>query len=148
MSYQETMPYREKIAWLSMLAMLFTFGPYFTLVASGYFPAKPMPDLHQLAGYAITATLQVTLLLVGHMVLRRRNPQDAKLPADERDIAIKQRSVTAAYYVLITGMILVGVVMPFTSSGWEIVNSALFMIVFAELVQFSMVVVGYRRQAG
>jgi cytochrome b561 len=148
MFFREMMPYREKIAWLSMLAMLLTFGPYFTLVASGYFPAKPMPDLHQLAGYAITATVQVTLLLIGHVVLRRRNPLDAKLPADERDIAIKQRSVTAAYYVLITGMILVGVVMPFSSNGWHIVNSALFMIVIAQMVQYAVMVIGYRRQAG
>ncbi|WP_019676143.1 hypothetical protein [Arsukibacterium perlucidum] len=147
MSERETMPYREKVAWLSMLAMLFTFGPYFTLVASGYFPEKPLPDLRQLAGYAITAAVQVTILVIGHIVLRRNNRLDSKVPADERDIAIKQRSVSAAYYVLITGMILVGVIMPFTSSGWEIVNSALFMIVLAELVQFGMVVVGYRRQA-
>ena len=148
MSERETMPYREKVAWLSMLAMLFTFGPYFTLVASGYFPEKPLPDLRQLAGYAITAAVQVTILVIGHIVLRRKNRLDSKVPADERDIAIKQRSVSAAYYVLITGMILVGVIMPFTSSGWEIVNSALFMIVLAELVQFGMVVMGYRRQAG
>lgn len=148
MSERETIPYREKVAWLSMLAMLLTFGPYFTLVASGYFPEKPLPDLRQLTGYAITAAVQVTILISGLIILRSNNRLDAKVPADERDIAIKQRSVTAAYYVLITGMILVGVVMPFTSSGWEIVNSALFMIVVAELVQFSMVVVGYRRQAG
>lgn len=148
MSERETIPYREKVAWLSMMAMLLTFGPYFTLVASGYFPEKPLPDLRQLAGYAITAAVQVTILVSGLIILRRCNRLDAKVPADERDIAIKQRSVTAAYYVLIAGMILVGVVMPFTSSGWQIVNSALFMIVVAEMVQFSMVVVGYRRQAG
>ncbi len=148
MTYQDTMPYREKVAWLSMMAMLLTFGPYFTLVASGYFPETPLPDFRQLAGYAITAAVQVTILVVGHIVLRRNNQLDSKVPADERDIAIKQRSVSAAYYVLITGMILVGVIMPFTSNGWQIVNAALFMIVLAELVQFAMVVVGYRRQTG
>ena len=148
MLHWQVIPYREKVAWLSIAAMLATFGPYFTLVATGYFPVTPMPDLRQLAGYAVTAAVQVTILIVGHIVLRRSNPLDAKVAADERDIAIKHRSVTTAYYVLITGMILVGVVMPSSSNGWHIVNSALFMIVLAELVQYSVMVIGYRRQAG
>ena len=57
-----------------------------------------------------------------------------------------RRSVTFAYYVLIVGMILVGCVMPFHSSGWEIVNAALFMIVAAEIVHYAIIVISYRRQ--
>ncbi|WP_445426434.1 hypothetical protein [Alishewanella sp. HL-SH06] len=143
----ETMPYREKVAWLSLFAMLITFGPYFSLVATGYFPAQPLPDLRQLIGYAITVAIQLTLLGIGHLLLRFFNPAEAKLQPDERDTAIKQYSVSIAYYVLITGMILVGVVMPFSNSGWDIVNAALFMIVLAEMVQYGMVAVSYRRQA-
>lgn len=58
-------------------------------------------------------------------MLRRRSPADARVPLDERDLDIKRRSITAAYFVLITGMILIGVVMPFQSHGWAIVNAAL-----------------------
>lgn len=43
-------------------------------------------------------------------------------------------------------MILVGCVMPFTHTGWSIVNAALFMIVTAELVGYGLVVLTYRRQ--
>jgi hypothetical protein len=57
------------------------------------------------------------------------------------------RSIRSAYYLLIVGMILVGCVMPFHSSGWAIINAALFMIVAAELVHYSVVVFSYRRQA-
>jgi hypothetical protein len=57
------------------------------------------------------------------------------------------RSVTCAYYVLITGMILVGCVMPFNSGGWTIINAAILMIVVAELVHYGTVVFSYRRQA-
>jgi len=58
-----------------------------------------------------------------------------------------RRSTTFAYYVLIFGMIQVGVVMPFTSSGWTIINAALFTIVAAEVVRYGVMVLSYRRQA-
>ena len=45
------------------------------------------------------------------------------------------------------GMILVGVVMPFTESGWAITNAALFMIIVAEVVYYGIVVFSYRRHA-
>jgi len=69
------------------------------------------------------------------------------MPLDERDQAIKRRSVSSAYYVLIAGMILVGCVMPFNSRGWTIINAALFMIIAAEVVHYGVVVFSYRRQA-
>jgi len=37
--------------------------------------------------------------------------------------------------------------MPFTSSGWTIINAALFTIVAAEIVRCGVIVVSYRRQA-
>jgi len=40
-----------------------------------------------------------------------------RTPLDERDEVITRRSVSWAYYVLVGGMILVGCVMPFESSG-------------------------------
>jgi hypothetical protein len=140
------MPYREKTAWLSLFAMLVTFGPYFTITATRALPA-PLPNLRQLAWYAVTALAQLLILGAGHLYLRRASAQDARMPLDERDQAIQRRSVSYAYYVLIAGMILVGCIMPFNSSGWSIVNAALFMIVASELVHYGVVVVSYRRQA-
>jgi len=136
------MPYREKTAWLSLIAMFVTFGPYFTLVATRSAPSPPMPNLRQLGLFAATAIAQMLILGVGHLCLRR-----VRTPLDERDEVITRRSVSWAYYVLVGGMILVGCVMPFESSGWSIVNAALFMIIVAELVHYGVVVVSYRRQA-
>jgi hypothetical protein len=141
------MPYREKIAWLSLLAMAVTFGPYFTVTAMRSLPSEPMPNLRQLGFFAMTAIAQLLILGVGHLYLRRASTQEARLPLDERDQAISRRSVSLAYYVLIAGMILVGCVMPFNSSGWSIVNAALFMIIAAEVVHYGVVVFSYRRQA-
>jgi hypothetical protein len=141
------MPYREKTAWLALLAMAVTFGPYFTMVAMRSNATEPMPNLHQLFLFGVTAIVQMLVLGVGHLYLRRGSAEEARLPLDERDQAIMRRSVSYAYYVLIAGMILVGCVMPFNSSGWSIVNAALFMIIAAEVVHYGVVVASYRRQA-
>jgi hypothetical protein len=140
-------PYREKVAWLSLTAMALTFGPYFTLVATNRHPGAELPNLPQLGLFAATVALQALILLIGHLVLRRGSPEEARTPRDERDRAIEHRSITSAYYVLISGMILVGCVMPFSSGGWTIINAAIFMIVVAELVHYGIVVLNYRRQA-
>ena len=141
------MPYREKIAWLSLIAIAVTYGPYFSLMASGTLPLRPMPDLTRLGYFALTTIVQVILLAIGHVVLRLSSPEEARAPADERDSAITRQSVSAAYYVLMTGMIVVGCVMPFLQAGWAIVNGTIFMIVLAEVVHYAIVVVSYRRQA-
>ncbi|MBB6017377.1 hypothetical protein ACFP9V_06425 [Deinococcus radiopugnans] len=140
------MPYREKIAWLSLVAMTVTFGPYFALVQLGLVPAGPPPYTRQLLLYAGVVAAQLLILGLGHLWLRRQASQEARLPPDERDRAIGQRSVGAAYSVMIGGMIVVGCLLPFSASGWGIVNAALFMIVVAEMVRSALVVHGYRAQ--
>ena len=124
-----------------------TFGPYFAVIASGGLPGDAVPDLRKLGVYAGVALSQVVILGIGHLVLRHLSPQDAGSPLDERDLQIRHRAANWAYGVLLTGMILVGVVMPFTEHGWLVVNAALFMIVAAEMVRYAIVVASYRRQA-
>ncbi len=140
------MPYREKTAWLSLVAIAVTFGPYFAIVAVGPFRAAAVPNLPQLGLFAVAMVIQMLILASGNIYLRRKSPQDARTGPDERDNAIMHRSVSAAYYVLIAGMILVGCVMPFSYSGWAIINAALVMIVAAELVHYGVVVLSYRSQ--
>lgn len=140
------MPYREKVAWLSLIAMAVTVGPYFTIVATSP-PNETLPNLPQLSLFAMTVTVQALIQIGGHLYLRYGAPQEARIPPDERDRAIMRRSISFAYYVLIGGMILVGFVMPFNSSGWTIINAALLMIVAAEIVHYGTTVASYRRQA-
>jgi hypothetical protein len=141
------MPYRQKVAWLSLLAMAVVFTPYFTW-AKLHPPTNVVPNLPRMALYAATAGVWVLILGIGHAVLRWRAPGEAKLPLDERDRAIQYRSRNYAYGVLLTGMILVGCIMPFTGAGWEIVNAAIFMIVLAEIVHDGTVVCIYHKQQG
>ena len=139
------MPHQEKRAWLMIVAMAVTFGPYFAITSRSN--PSSLPGLHQLGMFAVTVIAQVIILIVGHIVLAIREPREEQAPPDERDRAIERRSMVSAYYVLICGMILVGCVMPFKSSVLAIVNAALLMIVIAELVHYGVVVWNYRRQA-
>ena len=42
--------------------------------------------------------------------------------------------------------IVVGVVMPFSDSGWKLTNTALLAIVLAETVRDALMIAGYRRR--
>ncbi len=141
------MPYREKIAWLSLIAMAVAFVPYFTITAMRQPSGAKMPDLFQLGLFAAATIVQLIILGLGHLYFRSRFADDEHTPPDERDIAIMRRSITSAYYFLTGGMIVVGCIMPFNSGGWKIVNSAILGIVLAEIVHYSVSVASYRRQA-
>ena len=141
------MSYREKIAWLSLIAMAVAYGPYFKFVAKGPGPWEPLPQLHPLGLFALASIVRMLILGAGYLYLRLGSPQEERPPMDERDRAIEHRSIRAAYYVLIGGMILVGCFMPFSSTGWTIVNAAIFWIVAAEVVHYGVVVTSYRVQA-
>ena len=139
------MSYREKIAWLSLIAMAVAYGPYFTLAARRPVPWEPLPHLHPLGLFALASIARMLILGAGYLYLSL--PRQERPPMDERDRAIEHRSISAAYYVLIVGMILVGCFMPFGSTGWAIANAAIFWIVAAEVVHYGVVVASYRVQA-
>ena len=141
------MPYREKIGWLSLIAMAITFGPYFALVSAHVIPDTALPNVRQLVLFGATTVVECLIFATGYLYFRKSSPDETRIPPDERDRAIQQRSLGSAYYVLIGGMIVVGCVMPFNARGWTIINAALFMIVAAELVRNAVLVVSYRRQA-
>lgn len=141
------MPYREKVAWLSLIAMAIVFVPYFSW-AKLHPPSSSVPNLQQMALYAIACGAWVLILGIGHLLLRRGAPGEAKRPLDERDRAIQFQSRNYAYGVLLTGMVVVGCFMPFGAGGWEIVNAAVFAIVLAEVVHYGTMVHRYRRHIG
>lgn len=140
-----SMSHREKVAWLSLLAMGIAFGPYFVLTGLNPPPADALPNVGQIARFGAAVAVQLTILGVGHLVLRMRWPGDARVPADERDRAIERHSMRVAYFVLIAGVIVVGIVLPFMRSGWAIVNGAVAAIIAAEVVQHGVAVRSYRR---
>ncbi|MEA3012865.1 MAG: hypothetical protein QOD42_1410 [Sphingomonadales bacterium] len=138
------MAYREKIAWLELAGQVVAYGGFFAAVIV----AERMGGVSLLLFIGLFAAASVIRMLiegVGRFVIAARSGADARVPADERDRAIARRGAAIAYYVLMAGMILVGLVMPFTASGMKIVSAALLGLVLAELVRCSIIVSSYRR---
>lgn len=139
------MPYREKIAWLSLVGMAVCYAPYFAFTWDSPLLDQPLPNLELMALFAVAAGGNAVWTLLGRLFLRMTTPRDERGVADERDQAVDRRANTVAYYVLIGLALYVGGFLPFTSSGWHIVNSMVASVVIAEMLRYAMIVLGYRR---
>ena len=139
------MPYREKIAWLSLVGMVVCYGPYFAITYRSPLLDQPLPNLELMTLFAAAAGGNAVWVLLGRLFVRMTTPPDERGGADERDRAIDRRAKAVAYYVLIGLALYVGCFMPFTSAGWYIVNSMVASVVIAETLSFAMIVLGYRR---
>lgn len=134
------MAWREKQAWLALSVMVVAYGAYFSMVT-----ASEQSMLDMLLLFGGVAIAQAVVMIVGSTLLAVQAGKEARAKADERDRAIDRRGTRIAYFVLLTGMIVVGVVMPFTKQGWQISNAALLALVAAEIVRYGVVVASYRR---
>jgi hypothetical protein len=138
------MAFREKGAWLSLVSILIAYGAYFGVIGPSIgFGAARLTDV--IWAFGAVCAAHATAMIVGSIVLAVQARREATAPGDERDRAIERRGTAIAYYVLISGMILVGIVMPFSSPPYKIVNAALAAIVVAEIVHYVLVLVSYRR---
>lgn len=136
-------PYREKLAWLGLGAMLVSYAVYFAVAYSG--SIEGLPNLRLLAVYAGASFLQLAILGTGWLVLRRTSGKEARARPDEMDRAIGNRAGAVAYPVMMAGLVVTGVLLPFTRVGWEIVHAALLSFIIAEVVRYGVVVSSYRR---
>ncbi len=134
------MAWREKISWLTLGAMLCAYSVYFTLVATSNWSKWGMLLL-----FGVITVAQAIFVIVASIVMALLSRKDARAAADERDKAIARRGASVAYLVLMSGMIVVGVVMPFNQQGWQVTNAALFALVLAEAVRQGVIVTSYRR---
>jgi hypothetical protein len=138
------MAYREKIAWLAMAGMVLAYGGFFAaVIVAEQMGGVSLPLFIGL--FAAASVIRMLIEGVGRFVIAARSGADARVPADERDRAIARRGTAIAYYVLMAGMILVGMVMPFNAGGMRIVSAALLSLVVAELVNYGIIVSSYRR---
>ncbi len=137
------MAVREQFAWLWLSALVLTYGVYFTTIAVWQARGE-IPFLMEVVLLSAAALAQMIILGVGTLVARLRREPGARTKPDERDRAIKHRATTMGYYVLIAGMIVVGCIMPFSASGWEVAHVAVLAIVIAEIVTEALVVRAYQ----
>ncbi len=138
------MAFREKMALLTLGTMLIAYGVYFGLVGpAADFGRNRLIDV--IWSFGAVAVAHAAAMIVGSIAIAVTATKEAQARADERDRAIARRGSTIGYYVLLVGMILVGVVMPFSEPSWKIVNSALLAVVVAEVVRDAVILLSYRR---
>ncbi|HQR29146.1 MAG TPA: hypothetical protein PLL32_01975 [Anaeromyxobacteraceae bacterium] len=139
------MPYREKIAWMSLAGLVVCYVPYFALTYRSPLLDRPLPNLELMALFAAAAGGNALWVLVGRLILRTTTPPEERGPGDERDRAVDRRAVAIAYNVLIGCALWFGGVLPFLATGWHIVNAMVAAVVVAEFVRYALTVRGYRR---
>lgn len=132
----------EKRAWWALLSLVPVYLVYFGVLLAAPSRAATMPE--HIALLAGAATIHALLYLTGLAVIRRQDPGDGPR-ADERDRAIEARATRLAYFALLGGVIVVGMVLPFERSGWQVVDAALFVIVAVEGLRQALILAGYRR---
>lgn len=137
------MTYKEKASWLMLVTMVLAYSLYFGLIIAGHPAGTSLFAMLWLFG-TIAAT-QAVVVIIGCIWLAIEARKLPRARIDERDRGIAARGTAISYHVLLTAMIVVGVVMPFTEPAIKIVNTALFGIVMAELVGLIVVVTSYRR---
>jgi cytochrome b561 len=138
------MAFREKTAWLTLVTMVIAYAFYFTMIGLAGRTGEPhLLDI--IWTFGPIAAVQGLVVIAGSVFLAIQARGEARAPADERDRAIARRAANIAYYVLLVGMILVGVVMPFTETPFKIVNTALLTVVLAEAARYTIVLISYRR---
>lgn len=134
---------KERFALIWLTALVIVLGLYFAAVNAMHYVH---PDLSFLARIGMLAIALCTLAVIAFATwlygfLHNRD----ELAEDERDRFIEWRSSRIGYYVLLAGIIYVGMMEPFTRQGWDIVHAALSVIAIAEIVRSSIIVLGYRR---
>ena len=141
------MPYREKIAWLMLIVLPATVAAYVALLLSLiHGRGHDLSESDRAVAFCLLVIAQVVAVGGGRLILRLTSSGDARLPLDERDSAIARRAVSAAYYVLIVGLVFIAMA-SWKSAGWGMVNLIVILLTLAELVHYGVTVVSYRRQA-
>lgn len=132
----------QKRAWLALWSMFPVYCVYFAIQIG--FPDLLSTMLERFACLALVASIHAVAYVSGLLAIKQREAGELLLE-DERDRAIDGRATRTAYFILLTGMIVVGMVMPFNNGGWKLVNTALLVIVLTETARYAMILIGYRQ---
>ena len=140
------MSFREKSAWISLLANVVIYGAYFVSVA----PALMRGDVGRLSMFGMFAesTIAFVVVIVVLTVMTAvLAPKDASAPQDEREKQISLKGSAAAYYVMAPGVVvaLAGAFLGF--SGVLVANALFLTLVLAETFKDATQIFLYRRGA-
>jgi hypothetical protein len=140
------MSFREKTAWVTLFAIVIVSLMYGLHMPNPFETHSPPRVLHAM-GASLLA--YIVIEAVAYLVLRLRNPRDAREPKDEREKLIDLKALRIAHYVFVccafAGMFMV---MHVVGAGAVALGMTVFMaFVLAQLVKHIARIVYYRRGA-
>lgn len=135
------MPFKEKIAWISVVTTILVWGTYFGFVAA----TRNWPGAVHIVGFVGATVIQTILVVVASIVTAVMAPTDAGAGSDERDKAIARRAYAYAYPVLLTLIVCVAASMHFGVTAIGMTYGIMGSIVIAEIVHYAAQIAGYRR---
>jgi hypothetical protein len=138
------MSFREKSAWVTLVAILIVSAMYVFHV-----PALYVPHGGVLKSLGVSVAAFVLIEVLAWLVLRLRNPTEARTPKDELEKLIDLKALRIAAYVFFLGSFLASFVtlhVMGASAGMMAVAQLLAFVV-AEIVNYAARIVYYRRIA-
>jgi hypothetical protein len=139
------MSFREKSAWISLIAHGVVFGGYFLLLSSRWDEQSAQP--HSIGLLAAAVVLFVVLAAALAIIVAILDPKEAAAPADEREQLISLKAERLASYTLSTGVVLLIGLLLLGWGSFLVANLLLAAMVAAELVKVSAQLLAFRRGA-
>ena len=136
------MPFREKIAWLSVTTTIIVWGSYLAFLLTS---ERRLPPPAEFGGFLAAVVVQTVLVMAGSIVTAILSPGDAGAPGDERDKTISHAAYALAYPVLLSLIVCIAPTLYLGVSARVMTYELMAAIVIAEIVHYGAQIVGYRR---
>lgn len=136
------MPFKEKIAWISVVTTTLVWGSYFGFMAA---TGGRMHGAVYLVGFVGAVIVQTVLMIIASIVTAVLAPKDASAGSDERDKEISRRAYSVAYPVLLTLIVCVAACLHLGFTARDMAYGIMGAIVIAEIVHYGAQIVGYRQ---
>lgn len=135
------MAFREKSAWISLLATLGVYGVYFFFFGRALSEGRAF-GMGGPISLAIVALVMVQVVLT--IIVAAFSPRDARAPEDERERAIQTRANAGSFFALQV-LAMGAAVMVYFGDKWIIANAIVFALAASQAVKYAAVIDGYRR---
>ena len=135
------MSFREKSAWITLIAILLVFALY-----ALHGPGLANPGRFELHALLACFVAFVVIEAIAWLVLRLRYPEDARTPKDERErlIELKATRVGARCYVVLS-FVAIFVALHLSHNPLVVGYYVVLAFVIAEIVNYGTRIVYYRR---
>jgi len=139
------MSFREKSAWVSLLAYAGVYGYYFW-VLSGVMAAGQATTF-RFGDLLVRLMVLLAIIELALQLIALRAPREAQLPADESERLITLKATRIAFHVVMTGAATICAAIALGAPSFYTTNGLFLAIVVAEVVRHASQVVYFRRDA-